>query len=89
MNFSDSELGKLEKVLADCGSSASMLASFQTPHGTMQLDLMQLLMELKRRTDSLLHFVDPTSQHHTHTPVERTPKPASANPTGQEGMGGP
>lgn len=89
MNFSDSELGKLERVMADCGSSASMVAHFDTVHGQVTLDLMKLLLELKARTESLLHFIDPTSQHHTHTPVERTPKPAEENPTGREGLGGP
>lgn len=90
MIFTDCpELSKLERVVDDVGAGASMLASFQTVHGTVQVDLVALLLELKYRTESLLHFVDPSSHHHTHTPVARTPKPAEDNPTGREGIGGP
>lgn len=87
MTFDSPECEKLRAAYRKHGSALSMVATLADG---VHVDLVQLLLELMQRDDSNLHFMDPTSrQHHTHTPVERTPKPAATNPTGQEGMGGP
>ncbi len=90
MNFNPApELTKLRRVVATLGPAAHMPATFRTNDGDVSVDLPSVLLELASRLDALLHFVDPTSRHHTGTPVPRTPKLAEDNPTGTEGLGGP